>query len=132
MTRCKNAPISFSVYPPIWEPLDGFALNLVLETYYVKFVDKLVTIRQQEQARHVGFCPQLEFNLLNIYKSGGGGTFRTNAREKTELTNFIELSTSWEAASCAATQEIHSILWNPRAHYGDQERTPLVLILIQR
>jgi hypothetical protein len=32
-------------------------------------------------------------------------------------TNFMELSPSWEAANCAATQEIPSILWNPKVHY---------------
>jgi hypothetical protein len=29
----------------------------------------------------------------------------------------MELRPSWEAASCAATQELPSILWNPKIHY---------------
>jgi hypothetical protein len=29
---------------------------------------------------------------------------------------LMELSPSWEAANCAATQEILSILWNPKVH----------------
>jgi hypothetical protein len=29
----------------------------------------------------------------------------------------MELSPSWEAANCAATQELPSILWNPKVHY---------------
>jgi hypothetical protein len=29
----------------------------------------------------------------------------------------VELSPCWEAASCAATQELPSILWNPNVHY---------------
>jgi hypothetical protein len=29
----------------------------------------------------------------------------------------MELSVSWEAANCAATQEFNSILWNPMAYY---------------
>jgi hypothetical protein len=32
-------------------------------------------------------------------------------------TNFMELSPSWEAANCAATQELPSILWNPKFYY---------------
>jgi hypothetical protein len=30
--------------------------------------------------------------------------------------SLMELSPSWEAASCAATQELPSILWNPQVH----------------
>jgi hypothetical protein len=35
---------------------------------------------------------------------------------ETKLTNFMELGPSWEAASCAATQELPSILWTPAVH----------------
>jgi hypothetical protein len=31
--------------------------------------------------------------------------------------NFKELSPSREAANCAATQELPSMLWNPKVHY---------------
>jgi hypothetical protein len=31
--------------------------------------------------------------------------------------SLMELSPSWEAANCAATQELPSILWNPKFHY---------------
>jgi hypothetical protein len=37
--------------------------------------------------------------------------------EKYEPTNSMELSPPWEAASCAATQELPSILCNPKVHY---------------
>jgi hypothetical protein len=48
-----------------------------------------------------------------------------------KLINYMELNSSWEAASCSDTQKLPNILWKPKVRYRVQKDLQLLPILSQ-
>jgi hypothetical protein len=94
--------------------------------------------RRWKKSKNPGYSVWIYLFVLLFKHEDGVNMFLRNVRELYRTTHLrtpedshslTELSPSWEAANCAAPQELPSILWKPKFQYRVHKSPPVVPIL---
>jgi hypothetical protein len=107
-----------------------FRRSRLRKTSYQLFSTIYVRLKHRKAATHRWEHSGLPgIKSSTVENSPNGHSEKNNQKLLTYL--LTELSPSWEAANCAATQEFLSILWKPKFHYRVHNSPPLVPIMSQ-
>jgi hypothetical protein len=144
-SRSNQAPVIPTRPSQTWQPRDTCSCRIQLKVEPISFTPDILFVPQhglssrRESGGQHSFSDRRYAGVWGAWRTlsrGGcstvsGSPHPPHGAGVTSGTNLLtELIPSWEAASCAATQELPSTLWNPKVHYRSLRNASCCVLIL--